>query len=158
MNAAASSPFCSLCVCVCVFLICWWVLLLRQSLFRVLFCVFRVFSPQSFFNFLIAHAMKSLFLQSKRNLHSTHSCQSGCAALTWKPDSLAIAIFIFPWNRSCIGYLACPASRGGGWIYPDNTHGALAIIINVPLDSLFEIELVAIYARLFIVVLPGANP
>ena len=31
--------------------------------------------------FLIVHAMQSLFLRSKRNVHSAHESQSGCAAL-----------------------------------------------------------------------------
>ena len=39
-------------------------------------CVLCVCSPHTFFNFLIVHAMESLFLQSKRNLHSTHACKS----------------------------------------------------------------------------------
>ena len=30
----------------------------------------------------VVHAMESLFVQSKRNLHSTHACKSGSAALT----------------------------------------------------------------------------
>ena len=111
---------------------------------------------------VVLHTQDASLLQSQvtRKTKPSTSMQSSlfrlfstsCLVMLDRAEHSGICVF------PLVGNLACPGRCGCGWIHSDNTHGTMAIIINVPLDSRLEVEQVTIYARFFIVGLPGATP